>query len=177
MQNPDATPRATSCLTSDSHHSFCFSRSNTPSLISSSVAGNLLWFPFLTWSHPQRISKISPKFPLCNSSHYPDSNTNKHSLGTHMLSRTWEQTGKLTEDPHNSLLSSNSNLITLSLPQHCNRTSAAVFPSPAYIPCGAHCHKLPLPIWSLYPSLETQQALPLNTRSTPLRANSKLKAD
>lgn len=78
-------------LTAAPNISALFSSPRPISNIPSSVAGHLLWSPFILWPHPQQITNSSSsKLPSPNSSIILASNTKKHCLST-TLSRPWRQ--------------------------------------------------------------------------------------
>lgn len=124
--NPRAAlPRATRRLKTDPHHSYSLLlRANPPSLICSSVAGNLLWSPFPLWCHPQWFPKFSLNLPFAAHPSITSSNTSRRSLWRYRLSRP----GKRAAHSHHTLQNSREEIETVEPNTHSTMTSQAISP-------------------------------------------------
>lgn len=124
--NPRAAlPTATRRLKTDPHHSYSLLlRTNPPSLICSSVAGNLLWSPFSLCCHLQWIPKFSLNLPSAAHPSITSSNTNRRSLWIYRLSRP----GKWAAHSHHTLQNSREEIETMEPNTHSAMTSQAIRP-------------------------------------------------
>lgn len=87
-----ALPKATEFAVCRTTPPLLLLRSNTPSLTHSSVAGILLWSPFLLWPMHSRLQRPSPPtFLPSTHSITSASNTRWHSFGTQQLGRIARQ--------------------------------------------------------------------------------------